>query len=827
MPSRSRNPLFVLILVLLGVAVFFRLGPDPGAGFAIEARMASSAYGNVQVYYDSGHGFSEKDSTLLPLVKSTTPHFYRLSLPAGTYRALRFDPIDRDGTVTIEDARIVDGQGSSVRNLSLSAFKPYNQIQSLREAAGRLEVVVTPGGDDPQLLLAFDPALTLKTGLHGVTRGQLLESGLFLLVLLAALYASKGSPRKTWNWEAVAGWLGPDSKSTRTARLLLLAGLFFVVLGAKFHLIDHYGSDVPYWDQWDGEGETLLHPYLDGHLTAPVLLAAHTEHRILFTRLLTLGLFQANDRQWDPRLELACNAVLHTVIALLLAGFALRVLPWRAAVVYCLTAALFFGAAVSADNTLAGFQSQFYFLILFSLLHIGGTLLSRPRSWVWWLAPLAGAAALFSMASGLVSAAAILGVSGVRVLRDRKSNRNDLWIFGANLVLVASGLLLKTNVPDHAAYMAPDFRAGVDVWLYQLAWPVMNHGMALLGILPSLALLAAFLRRRVEGPVALGLLGGCAWYWLQAAAIAYSRGAFNHGYESRYTDILAIGVLLDLLVLGYLASHAPSTQSGGKRTFIAIGFAAIIVCGLARDNRATYESNLNIRPDVNAARIVAVRDYTTTHDPAFFQRTPWYELPYPTPERLAKLLDTPVLRAALPASIRPPVAIEPDPSATQGFVKRPPNGPESEPPLGLATWTSATIGENDAPAHFSSLPFAVDHSRVGILIAGSAPVKNLELRMIDDQGVAHEPLDRGFPVEERWHQVNFITPKGRTRFEAVVTGGGWFAFTQPFTDTAVSHFVQKAVGYGPGLIALGAALGLGALFRSPRRRVPEGAAAPP
>ena len=76
-----------------------------------EARLASSSAGRVQLFYDTGAGFREAASTLQPIARSATPLTYRLPLPAGIYRGLRFDPIDHDGTVSIESLRIITPGG--------------------------------------------------------------------------------------------------------------------------------------------------------------------------------------------------------------------------------------------------------------------------------------------------------------------------------------------------------------------------------------------------------------------------------------------------------------------------------------------------------------------------------------------------------------------------------------------------------------------------------------------------------------------------------------------------------------------------------------------
>ena len=128
---------------------------------------------------------------------------------------------------------------------------------------------------------------------------------------------------------------------------LLLASLFLLIIGAKFSLIATYGSDLPYWDQWDGEAANLYRPYLQGKLGVGQLFSAHNEHRIFFTRLFALGLLEINDRQWDARLETVANALLHASVALLLAALALQVLPAGRAAIFMGLTAIFFGTSVS------------------------------------------------------------------------------------------------------------------------------------------------------------------------------------------------------------------------------------------------------------------------------------------------------------------------------------------------------------------------------------------------------------------------------------------------------------------------------------------------
>src|SRR5579885_2342392 len=181
--------------------------------------------------------------------------------------------------------------------------------------------------------------------------------------------------------------------------LALPLGLFFIIFGAKLVVIEKFGSDLPYWDQWDGEAGVVFMPYFDGRLSPANIFAPHNEHRIVFTKLLSL-LLMIGDGQWDARLECVINAALHAAILSIMLAWIQRY--WGLVVA---GAGLLILIAVTApplawENTLGGFQSQFYFLTGFSLAAMWLFLSAPAWSWRWCLAILCAFAAIFSMGSG-------------------------------------------------------------------------------------------------------------------------------------------------------------------------------------------------------------------------------------------------------------------------------------------------------------------------------------------------------------------------------------------------------------------------------------------
>lgn len=215
--------------------------------FVFEARMTSTAEGRVQIYYDGGRGFHEEDSSVLPLAKSGVPKLYRLALPPGNYRALRFDPIDRDGTVTIEGVRIATANRHLVRDIPISAFAPLHQIKSLRKFGSVLEVTVTPGANDPQLSLQFDPSMEVAAPWTTLAADWVPRAGIVFLAL-AGLYGLARALRDQPNPTPLVHWMA--AKPVRALGIMsaaaVIASAYPVVFLGKSYVGPNMGTVLLY-----------------------------------------------------------------------------------------------------------------------------------------------------------------------------------------------------------------------------------------------------------------------------------------------------------------------------------------------------------------------------------------------------------------------------------------------------------------------------------------------------------------------------------------------------------------------------------------------------
>jgi hypothetical protein len=67
-----------------------------------------------------------------------------------------------------------------------------------------------------------------------------------------------GKPSDTFDWQPLSG---PRMRHENEYDVFLFIGVSLIILGAKLSLINSYGSDLPYWDQWDVEPQDLYIPY--------------------------------------------------------------------------------------------------------------------------------------------------------------------------------------------------------------------------------------------------------------------------------------------------------------------------------------------------------------------------------------------------------------------------------------------------------------------------------------------------------------------------------------------------------------------------------------
>lgn len=419
-------------------------------------------------------------------------------------------------------------------------------------------------------------------------------------------------------------------------------------------MLDRFGTDLPYMDQWGKEADFVLAPLREGN---PVWLNAallpHNEHRIYFTLGTDVLLTQLSG-QWDARQECVVSAMLAAIIGASLALFVWRRLTGTPGVALAALVITLASLPLAWDNVLWGFQSQYYFLIGFSLLGIDG-LLREKFSARWFLGLLAMLCALVSMGSGFFCAVAVLPL----LFRDTFA-KGQAWRATWASLIAATGVLalgwhFHFEPPWHVGLRAENVGDFLTYAAHCIAWPFPKNAVA--GTLLYSPLLVLGARwfwcgapTGETGHTTKFALAAGAWVLLQIAALAYARGHDGGFPANRYGDVLAVGIIANGLALGLLASQKARRGWG----FWAAAWLGIFILGATVLLDGIYREDLpQHRREVRAFE-ATVRSYLIDGNAEALRARP---IPFLDYDWFLRLLDRPSIRAVLPPSVSHPYRV--------------------------------------------------------------------------------------------------------------------------------------------------------------------------
>jgi len=769
--SRPTAMLAAVGAVLVTIGFLYHAAANPPEGRVLEIRMRTSSGVVAQLRWDTDSGSRVQQ---LPLER--TPDSFqslRFALPGETLRSVRLTPLDRPGELALAHVKVLEADGTLVREINPRSLFPESQIASMRRE-GRLVRIVTDTQATAPILRLTPACLEERSSwyaLSSVTPLSLALAGCALLALILASVAMLAV-------ETANGVIARTVSRWRPAMWLAL--LFLLTVSAKLLLLHVYPARVPYRDQWDVEPAIYI-SFNEGCLSWHQMASFHNEHRVLFTRVLALGLLIANG-QWDPQLQQVVNAGLHALTAVVLA-----IIFWRASdrrrinlvVVFC---AVIFTLPFSWENTLAGFQSSFYFLLLFVVLSLG--LIVKPvGSGAWFLGWLCLLSSFFPTAGGVFTP---VGTGSAAVLRlvSGQSTRGEaavnLGVSGAAFALGLSLVSPQLGQADASkARTSSEFMAAL---VGSLAWPWVDvPWMSVIAWLPMLSLVVVVLWRRhgTNREVLIAALGS--WVILQAGGLAFARGAGGAGPASRYMDILSIGLVANAMALTALADRFHANPRAWRlATAVVMAWSVWAIAGSARMGdqglagaAARHAWMVNYEP--------SLRTFLKDDDIAAFAVKGFPEMvPHWSASILANAwLRHPYLRQILPPAIRAPVSLDERLDSPSGFVANgvypaTPSDP-ARPVLGSFT----SIG-NPAQGRFESRPVRCQPG--GYLrfdVAGYLGVPGMSLSVLSRPGreIAVRPAEL---PRERWLTTLVRCPDDPFTVVAADSRPDlWFAFAAP------------------------------------------------
>ncbi|MCF0074710.1 hypothetical protein LZD49_29765 [Dyadobacter sp. CY261] len=426
--------------------------------------------------------------------------------------------------------------------------------------------------------------------------------------------------------------------------ILALLTTLLVVIAARFYYVETYAIALPFWDQWDGEGDQLLRSWIEGKLEMRTLWQPHNEHRIFLTRLLSLLIFNVTG-VWDNLIEARVNIFVAACIPFIIIVFlsrqkALYGFHWLVLIVIIAQFSLIF----ASENILVGFQSQFYFLIIFTLFALILAALYPDNLLAMCGVLLCSWVSVLTMASGIFTPLTAIGVYALQVLDRRKVG----WQQVAMAVLLAAatlkGYLIMPHIEANHVYRARNVAEVVRALRYLLAWPVSKSWPAATVLwIPAFGMVPWLLRKKELSHADIVMAGCVMWSLTQVFAIAYGRGQAMGSVSSRHSELFTLGLIGN----GWFAARfiALSTKNWKVYCIGAMFFVVFVMGHITRWNRdmrvVRRAYQLSMKQESN------VRAYLKTGDPSVLVQ-PQFEIPYPDSIRLRMLLDNPTIRGILP-----------------------------------------------------------------------------------------------------------------------------------------------------------------------------------
>ena len=438
----------------------------------------------------------------------------------------------------------------------------------------------------------------------------------------------------------------------------LAFGIFLIVAGVRFWVIDRYSVNVPTNDALIKECQRLEAAILNGEPWLGNFLKPHNEHRLYVSLGVSAGLTLLG-RQWDNRMQSGVGGL---VCAATLAGLfliACRHLPksrWALAAAIMLAV----GASLMAwENIVSGFQTSFYFLILFSCVAIYAACQDRAGIGLRCAGAVSGLLAVFTMGSGFLwTVPAIVG-NGVVSSGQRKGSATPRVVAVLfPLAILCAGLFLMYSPPWHEVLRAKTIGGFAAYFIRCLAWPTPHHETLLLfwhGPLVVFIIVSLASRTYRQGPIFFVLL--YAWCIMNIGGLAYGRGSGGGFPAPRYCDVIAIAMICQAILFLYTVEIAPLPRR--LRLVGRVCLAAWLLClGIALYH-VSKESVVDLDRQRSSLEEIAgnIRQFNESGDVEKLHAGP-LPLPLSLKDMVVPALSSPGMQAIMPATLRKPVALQ-------------------------------------------------------------------------------------------------------------------------------------------------------------------------
>ncbi|MFH0878625.1 MAG: hypothetical protein V2A34_02820 [Lentisphaerota bacterium] len=804
---------FVAVVALTLFATSAKKFAIPEQELFLEMKIRSAGQAGAVLYHDFRNEgrLYEEDVTQFMIPYSPMAKPAKFALPKLPIRFMRIDLNAPQGEVAFSDLRVTNEKGETIRAMAPEEIESINPETDVQRQGSETVARWQTAAGTPMLWLNIEYPIHPVLNPHRVTAGQIAFLWLVMsLTALAGLFTMLRDFMRPVSPE------GAPADAWRPA-LMWLSATALIMVGAKLWLVNEYGSDLPHWDSWELEGWALLAPFQDGALSWQVMFENINEHRVFFTRLLSLGLFLVSG-QWDARLGMTANALLHSA-----AGLGLCLLLWqmfrrRNLVFLAVLSLLAFAMPFAWENTLWATQSQFYFLVLLAVPTIWLLGTNPPLSARWWMGLTLSVCCLFTVSSGSLAAAAVAGFMILKIARDWKNWKQPAITLAACVVVLILAKHFAVTEKAHAGWMAHGFKDFMSTFSKTGAWPLVNMPwMMPVMWLPFILLVIYYLLHKEDKDRLVELLMGLGiWIAVQVLTIGLFRGGGGAGPESRHMDSMSLGLVVNGASALALAGRIGKLKIPIRfwNWFVPAWWVLAVVGMLSLTSKALLQDIPRWKA-YNDRCAVVVDTFLRSNKIGDMLNAPDDGLPYVRWVMPAFLRNRHV-REMMPASVGTPLSVEaagPSLFSENGLDPSMPKNPARK------SWGSYTAPGRQSqqftmtskvipPPAFPFLQFEV---------AGDLGEDNLSLDLRELSSGRVTPIAPPVKPGSAWQAVMVRSPVEPFVIEAVdAHPGNWFAFQEPTGISRVSGWAEKLLNHASWLLFGGMAL---IIFTAVHRRM--------
>jgi len=609
--------------------------------------------------------------------------------------------------------------------------------------------------------------------------------------------------------------LGDKAGKVNYLLFLLAAGLLFA--GIRFTLIDLYAVQTPYWDDW-GIGSFLEYS-ISSNLSFSDFYQDANEHRMMFNRILTLGLFYANHRQWDPFVSMVANTLIWALIGVFFVRLALRYHHAINTPALLVTLLTLFCLPLSLVNILWGIQTHTYTMILFAVCGCWYSLY-KPLSAKWCLGIVSLFAASLTLAGGTFAAISVAAVHFACLVLDSKKRRDNTITAIAALAAGCFGLSLILSQGDtKTMHQTLTLTDAVTTFLKAMSWPNSRWVWPVfISIIPIVWLSFEVAKNRsTPHRLVRFVLSQFLFITLVCIAISYARGAGGLGPARRYFEFMALLPLTS--VMAYLLLNIPKAQI--SRRFIgslAAGWVALFILSvpwLVYGLKYTLDERAYLKPIQERL----VRTYLNTKDSSILSNRPFRHVPFSQPDKFSKALDNMNEADMLPHLLQTPKPIRWSPDYTPALIEGSAFIPNGTFIATKGKFNLKRVGEDvfgsykpqaggvNATGRFESLAFKLNRPYASVPVLGYLGYEGLTMKLVDvGSGEEFEVIPReiGSEYAEEWRSVLLPVPRGYYKIVAEDNHKKlWFGFAAPRSVGRISYYTQKLLDHSVWVWGLG------------------------